>query len=95
MFNKVVQVLPTNDFKVYIYFSDGKIKLFNARELISKGAFTKLQDINVFRNTCTVMNDTLAWDISGNFDSSNCLNIDSEELYNLCPEVEEPNSITA
>ncbi len=62
---KVIQVIPTKDFKVYIYFIDGKIKLFDAKELIQKGVFKQLQDIDIFINTCTVLNDTLAWDLSG------------------------------
>lgn len=90
MFHKVVQVVPTNDFKVYIYFEDGKIKLFDAKDLISKGVFQKLQDPNVFKDSCTVMNQTLAWDISGNYDPTYCLDLDPETLYNSCPDVSEP-----
>lgn len=90
MFHKVIQVVPTNDFKVYIYFVDGKIKLFDASELIKKGVFQQLQNVELFKNSCTVLNDTLAWDISGKFDRYNCLDLDSEELYNACPEVAEP-----
>lgn len=88
---KVIQVIPTRDFKVYIYFIDGKIKLFDARELIQKGVFKQLQDIDIFMNTCTVLNDTLAWDLSGNYDPTECLDIDPITLYNECPEVEEPD----
>ncbi len=39
---------------------------------------------------CEIHNDTLAWDLSGKFDLYNCLDLDPEELYNSCPEVEEP-----
>ena len=92
MFHKVVQVMPTNDYKVYVYFADGKVKLFDAKDIVTKGVFRQLQDINVFKNGCTVLNDTLAWDIAGNFDSNNCLDLDPEELYNSSPEVEEPKS---
>ncbi|HEY5589362.1 MAG TPA: DUF2442 domain-containing protein [Candidatus Paceibacterota bacterium] len=48
MFHKVIQVAPTDDLKVYIYFADGKIKFFDANELVTKGVFTKIQDINIF-----------------------------------------------
>lgn len=44
-----------------------------------------------FINTCTVLNDTLAWDLSGNYDATQCLDIDAITLYNECPEVEEPD----
>lgn len=90
MFHKVLQVVPTDDFKVYIYFADGKIKLFDASELIKKGVFQQLQNLELFKNSCTVLNETLAWDIFGKFDPYNCLDLDPEELYNSCPEVQEP-----
>jgi len=90
MLHKVLQVVPTNDYKVYIYFADGKIKLFDASGLIKKGVFQQLQNIDIFKSTCTVLNDTLAWDLSGKFDTYNCLDLDPEELYDSCPEVKEP-----
>lgn len=90
MFHKVLQVVPTTDYKVHIYFADGKIKLFDASELIKKGVFKQLWNPEVFKNSYTVLNDTLAWDLSGKFDSYNCLDLDPEELYNSCPEVKEP-----
>ncbi|MDD4346467.1 MAG: DUF2442 domain-containing protein [Desulfitobacteriaceae bacterium] len=93
MFHKVLQVVPTDDYKVYIYFDDGKIKLFDASELIKKGVFQQLQGVELFKNSCTVLNDTLAWDLSGKFDPYNCLDLDPEELYNSCPEVKEPIKI--
>lgn len=82
---KVIQVIPTKDYKVYIYFVDGKIKLFDARELITKGVFKKLQNIDVFIKNCTVLNDTLAWDLNGNYDPTECLDIDPIVLYEQCP----------
>lgn len=94
MFRKVVQVVPTNDYKVYVYFDDGKIKLYDASELVEKGVFKQLKDIELFQKSCTVLNDTLAWDISGNYDPSNCLDIDPDNIYNSCPDVQEPTSFT-
>ena len=38
---------------------------------------------HVFMNSCTVLNDTLAWDIQGNRDTSACLDIDPDTLYDL------------
>ena len=94
MFNKVVQVVPTNDYKVYVYFADGKIKLYDASELVKKGVFTQLRNIDLFKKSCTVLNDTLAWDTSGNYDPANCLDIDPDKLYDSCPEVDEPTSFS-
>lgn len=45
----------------------------------------------IIRGTIIVskqMNDTLAWDISGNWDDTTCLDIDPDTLYAL-PHVEE------
>jgi len=90
MFHRVVQVVPTNDFRVYIFFEDGKIKLFDASSLVTKGVFQKLQDISVFKDTCTVLNHTLAWDLEGKYDPTKCLDLDPEGLYNSSPDVIEP-----
>lgn len=90
MFQKIVQVIPTNDYCVYLYFDDGKIKIYDASQLISQGVFQKLQDIQLFMSACTVLNNTLAWDLAGRFDPTDCLDLDPEELYNICPEVVEP-----
>ena len=90
MIHKILQVFPTDDYKVYLYFSDGKVKLFDGTALVKNGVFQSLQDESKFKNLCTVLNDTLAWDISGNYDPSNCLDLDPQELYNSCPEVIEP-----
>lgn len=87
---EVIQVIPTEDYKVYIYFDDGSIKLFDGTELVTKGVFTQLKDKNVFMSTCRVLNNTLAWDIKGNYDESECLDLDPLELYRTCPDVEEP-----
>ena len=83
MFPKVVQVIPMQDYTVYVYFEDGKIVLYDMSEMITKEVFCPLKDIEVFVNTCTVMNDTLAWDISGNRDNTMCLDIDPDTLYEL------------
>ena len=70
MFYDIVQVIPYKDYTVYVYFEDGK-------------AFEPLKDINFFMNACTILNGTLAWDVSGTRDCSKCLDIDPEMLYRL------------
>ncbi|MCL6613389.1 MAG: DUF2442 domain-containing protein, partial [Firmicutes bacterium] len=52
--------------------------------------FQELKDKEKFKETCTVLNDTLAWDLCGRRDPSTCLDLDPERLYETCPEVEEP-----
>jgi hypothetical protein len=91
MFHQVIQVLPTKDYKVYVYFADGKIKLFDASNLVEKGIFRRLKDRELFIKSCTVINGTLAWDIKGNLDASECLDLDPENLYMNCEDVTEPD----
>lgn len=83
MIPEIVQVIPMDDYKVNVYFDDGKIVCYDATGLIEKGAFAVLKDIQIFKDTCTILNDTLAWDIGGNRDVTACLDIDPYMLYEL------------
>jgi len=87
---EVVQVIPQSDFSVYVYFSDGIIKQYDAKPLLDKGVFKKIADISIFTERCTVMNNTLAWDISGNFDPYTCLDIAPESIYENSITVSDP-----
>ena len=83
MFHKVVQVIPTEDYKVYVYFEDEKIVCYDASNLLNKKVFEPLKNIDMFMDACTVLNDTLAWDIKGDRDVTVCLDIDPDVLYEL------------
>ena len=87
---EVIQVMPTDDFKVYVYFSDGKIKLFDAKHLIDKGVFKAISEISYFKETCTVINKTLAWDIGGGRDEYKCLDLNPQTVYSKGIEVKDP-----
>ena len=80
---KVVQVVPMKDYTVYVYFEDGKIVCYDMKNMLDKEVFKPLKDISVFTDTCTVMNDTLAWDIGGDRDACKCIDIDPDTLYEL------------
>jgi hypothetical protein len=90
---EVIQVIPTDKYTVYVYFDDGSIKLYDANNLIKQGIFTPLQDIHKFKDCCTVLNGTLAWDLEGNYDESKCLDIDPFDIYDNCIEVDEPTEL--
>lgn len=90
MFPQIVQVIPTREYSVYVYFEDGKIVLYDAAPLLEKEVFRPLKNIDVFMRTCTILNDTLAWDLSGMRDASTCLDIDPDTLYELPYTEEEP-----
>ena len=74
----------------YAEYGENKVLVDINNGTVIKGIFQQLKDIDIFTKTCTVMNDTLAWDISGKRDESNCLDLDPEQLYDSCPEVSEP-----
>lgn len=79
----VIQVIPLSNYHVQVFFDDGKVIEYDATKDLQGEIFKPLQDINVFMNTCTVLNDTLAWDISGDRDTSKCIDIDPSVLYEL------------
>ncbi len=82
-FPEVVQVIPHEDYTVSVYFDDGKIVLYDVKPYLDKGIFEQLQDKNIFINRCMILNDTLAWDIAGNRDESQCIDIDPYTLHQL------------
>lgn len=90
MMPTVIQVLARNDFKVYVYFDNGKIKLFDVSHLVGKGIFQKISGPDDFIKKCTVMNGTLAWDLDGKFDVYNCIDIAPETIYENGQDVSDP-----
>ncbi len=86
----VLQVIPRNDFKVYVYFDDGRVRLYDVSPLLGKGVFKKIASLDDFLAKCTVMNGTLAWDLSGHFDPSNCIDIAPETIYTDGIDVKDP-----
>lgn len=83
MFPKIIQVVPTREYTVYVYFEDGKIVCYDVKPLLDKEVFAVLREVEYFIKTCTIMNDTLAWDVSGNRDNTMCIDIDPDMLYGL------------
>ena len=80
---KLFQVVPTSDYKVCLYYDNGEIKLYDCSWILEKdGVFNQIHDINDFKEKCTIMNNTLAFDISGDRDTSNCIDICPDTVYN-------------
>jgi hypothetical protein len=87
---QVLQVIPTNDYKVYAYFNDGSVRLFDVRPLIKPNTvFEPLSDLHYFKETLAVINDTVAWDIGGNRDPSLCVDLDPFVIFDQ-PRVMDP-----
>lgn len=81
-FPVVVQAVAGPGRTVYAYFSDGQIKQYDMSPAIARGGvFAPLADAGFFVEKLTVMNDTIAWDTSGCFDPTNCIDIDPFEVY--------------
>lgn len=80
---EIVQVVPHDDYTVTVYFCDGKIVTYDARPKLDQGVFQALKNISFFIDNCKIMNDTLAWDLTGNNDPSECIDIDPDYLYSL------------
>ncbi len=49
-FPEIVQVIPHNDYTVSVYFSDGKIVLYNVKPLLGKKVFSKIKDMPSVKN---------------------------------------------
>lgn len=81
-FPEVVQVIPGDGRIVYCYFSDGSIRKYDMQPHIEKGGvFSPLEERDFFTSRLTVMNGTAAWDVSGCFDPTRCIDIDPFTLY--------------
>ena len=89
-FPEVLQVVPGDSYIVYAYFNDGTVRRYDASELVvGTGVFAPLRDRQIFVNTMTVMNGSVAWDLEGNRDATKCIDIDPFVLYES-PVVKDP-----
>ena len=81
-FPTVTQAVPGTGYQVYAYFTDGSIHLYDMAPLVARGGvFAPLQDMDYFRNKLTVLNNTIAWDVTGNMDATKCIDIDPFDVY--------------
>ena len=80
---EIVQVVPHENYSVSVFFCDGKVVVYDVKPKLDQGVFVQLKDLSVFMDRCTIMNDTLAWDITGTGDTSKCIDIDPDTLYEM------------
>ena len=89
----VLQVVPTDDYKVYAYLNDGSVRLVDVRPLIKPGTvFEPLRDVPFFKSRLAVINDTVAWDMGGNRDPRRCVDLDPFTIFEQ-PPVADPLAI--
>jgi len=78
---ELIQVYANDDYSITCQFVDGKVTRFDMNNLINRGVFAKLQDRKIFEKSLTILNNTAAWDLSGNRDETKCVDIDRWMLY--------------
>ena len=77
-------VKPAGGRKIDCYFSTGHVRRFNMTPLLKPDCgpvFRPLRDRKTFLETMTVMNGTLAFDVSRNRDERKCVDIDPETIF--------------
>ena len=92
---EVVQVIPQENYKVIVYFVDGKIKEYDVAHLVGKGIFECLSDKEFYKNNCTVLNGTLAWTLDGKYNKYNCIDLDPYVIYEKGKTISDPLLETA
>ena len=89
-FPEVVQAIPGPERSVYAYFTDGSVHRYNVAPLLEKGGvFERLGDESFFSSALTVLNGTVAWDVSGHLDPTECIDIDPFAVY-AAPTIKDP-----
>lgn len=91
LFPAIVQSVPGDDFTVYAYCNDGAVRLVDMKPMIALGGvFSALADPNFFQSRLTVMNDTVAWDVTGDRNPTECIDLDPFEIFETAEIVEDP-----
>lgn len=72
MFFAVTNVIPLDNYQLWLKFKNGEEKIFDMKPYLEKGIFKKLKDENIFK-TAKVSFDTVEW--------ANEADIDPETLY--------------
>lgn len=87
----VLQVIPGDGKTVYAYYNDGTVRLADIAPLIKQGTvFEPLMDDAFFQSRLTVLNGAVAWDMTGNFDETQCIDLDPIKMYMSSPIVSDP-----
>ena len=87
----VVQAVAGEGRIVYAYFSDGSVRRADISPLIEKGGvFSELADDDFFRSRITVMNNAVAWDVTGDRDETKCIDLDPWSMYDNSKVVSDP-----
>lgn len=90
IFPKVLQSVAGDNYTVYAYLNDGTVRCVDMKPMIAQGGvFEQLRDENFFTSRLTVLNDTVAWDLTGEHDPAQCIDIDPFTVADM-PVVDDP-----
>ena len=90
LFPSVVQAVPGNDYTVYAYCNDGAVRLVDVKPMIKRGGvFAPIADPVFFRERLTVLNDSVAWDMTGDRDATACVDLDPFQIFAEAPVVKD------
>ncbi|MEW6608901.1 MAG: DUF2442 domain-containing protein [bacterium] len=57
---RVTEVIPTNDYKLILVFTNGEEKIYDCSDLLNFGVFKELQNRNYF-NQVKVLHGSVTW----------------------------------
>ena len=57
---RIAEVIPTDDYKLKLVFTNGERRLYNCESLLNFGVFHELQDKNYFKKA-RVLHGTVVW----------------------------------
>lgn len=79
----IERVFPAEGNRVYCLCRDGNFRIYDATWAVEngKGAFESFKEPSFFHSHIGVMNDTLAWDRSGDQSPYDCIDICPSEIY--------------
>ena len=79
---KVIKAVAGEDYTISAYFEDGERRLIDCKPLIEAGGvFKPLKDKKLFVSALTVMNKTVAWDLTGDRNPRKCIDLDRTVIY--------------
>ena len=57
---RVKKVIPSDNYTLKLFFTNGEIKLYDVSPLLGHGVFAKLQDVNIFKQA-RITHGTVEW----------------------------------
>ena len=77
-FPEIFQAVAGEDYTVYAYVNDGSIRKVDIKPFFEGdcGVFEALKNKRTFKNALTVIGNTVAWDLKGDRDEYECIDID-------------------